>query len=410
MSSCATTPRPYPRALSMSDCCMRVSGGTSTGTGRHESPGAVEHPSNAHSAKPCASYFPVVSCAGRPGPRATRKLHQDTETAYLPATLVEPDTRPNVIAVDTWLGLNMTWPTGIGAPQRCRGGRIRQRPKEGPLKLHWVCKPAVAAAVMGMAALSGCSTANPVPGAGPPTTTPPLTSTNSSSPVTTAASSTAPTPTDGAPTGRAPSSSQGCAPTPNGRPTGEVTGASVKQIIDVDGDGRPDTGWIGGSGLFGITTASGATFSTVIKSPGPNPRSMLVADVDGQGTIVALASDQRGAALLLVKNCALVPAQNAQGSTYYFDLGYGVSGTGVGCSQVAGTQGRGLVGLKLIRDNARNPQSVERTQIIIDGTQARNGAHDTVSATGPQGAAAAASATQISCGDLTMATDGVHGG
>jgi len=89
----------------------------------------------------------------------------------------------------------------------------------------------------------------------------------------------------------------------------------------------------------------------------------------------------------------LVPAQNAQGSTYYFDLGAGVSGagvsgagvsgTGVGCSQVAGTQGRSLVGLKLIRDSSGNPQSVERTQIITDGTQARNGAHDTVSATGP---------------------------
>ncbi len=46
---------------------------------------------------------------------------------------------------------------------------------------------------------------------------------------------------------------------------------------------------------------------------------MLVANIDG--TIVALASDQRAAALLVVKDCALVPAQNAQGSTYYFDLG-----------------------------------------------------------------------------------------
>jgi len=187
-----------------------------------------------------------------------------------------------------------------------------------------------------------------------------------------------------------------------------ATGATVKQIIDVDGDGRPDTGWIGGSRLFGITTASGATFSTVVKSASPNPPAMLVANIEG--TIVALASDQRAAALLLVKNCTLVPAQNAQGSTYYFDLGAGVSGTGVGCSQVAGTQGRSLVGLKLIRDSSGNPQSVERTQIIIDGTQARNGAYDTVPATGPQGAAAAASATQISCGDLTMAADGVHSG
>jgi len=33
-----------------------------------------------------------------------------------------------------------------------------------------------------------------------------------------------------------------------------------------------------------------------------------------------------------------------------------------------------------------------------------------LSATGPQGAAAAASATQISCGGLTIAADGVHSG
>ena len=278
-----------------------------------------------------------------------------------------------------------------------------------------VWKPGAAAALLGMAVL-GCSTNNPAPAAGPlPSTvpltlssSPSLTPTASPSSTPTAASSSTPYATDGVPTRMAPPPTQGCAPTPNGRPTGAATGASVKQIIDVDGDGRPDTGWIGGSGLFGITTASGATFSTVIKSPSPNPPAMLVANIDG--TILALASDQRAAALLLVKNCALVPAQNAQGSTYYFDLGAGVSGTGVGCSQVAGTQGRSLVGLRLIRDSGGNPLSVERTQIIIDGTQARNGAHDTVSATGPQGAAAAASATQISCGDLTMAADGVHSG
>lgn len=276
-----------------------------------------------------------------------------------------------------------------------------------------VWKPIGAAALLCIGVLTGCSTNNATPAVSPPASTlPPTsssapTSSNASTPSPTATPAGTPTATGGMST-TAPSPSQGCAPTPNGRPTGAATGPTVKQIIDVDGDGRPDIGWIGGSGLFGITTASGATFSTVVKSASPNPRSMLVANVDG--TIVALASDGRGAALLLVKNCALVSAQNAQASTYYFDLGAGVGGTGVGCSQVAGTQGRTLVGLKLIRDSSGNPQSVERTQIIIDGVQARNGAHDTVSASGTQGAAAAASATQISCGDLTMAANGVHSG
>ena len=203
-------------------------------------------------------------------------------------------------------------------------------------------------------------------------------------------------------TTQASSSTRGCAPTGTGVPAG----ASTKQIIDVDGDGRPDTGWASIGSVFGITTASGATFSSILQSASGAERSMLVADVDGHGTITALVTDQKTVALWLVRDCRLVPAQNAQGNPYRFDLGVIGTGTGVGCSQVAGTQGRSLVGLKLVRDGAGNPVSVERTQVIIDGTQARNGAHDTVPA--PEGSPAAASAGQITCGNLTMRDDGVR--
>jgi len=48
---------------------------------------------------------------------------------------------------------------------------------------------------------------------------------------------------------------------------------------------------------------------------------------------------------------------------------------------------------------------VQRTQIVLDGTAARNGATDSVPASGNP--AAAQSGRQISCGDLTMTRDGV---
>ncbi len=126
------------------------------------------------------------------------------------------------------------------------------------------------------------------------------------------------------------------------------------------------------------------------------------------GTTAALASDQRPAALLLVKSRALVPAQNAQGSTYYFDLGAGASGTGVGCSQVAGTQGRSLVGLKLIRDSKGNHSRWSGPGSSSTVPKRVTAPTTPVSATRPARRPAAASATQISCGDLTMAANGVH--
>lgn len=284
------------------------------------------------------------------------------------------------------------------------------------MRISWDSKLATAATVLGVSLLSACSTTTPPTAVVAPTTVPSL----SSSPAMPAATTTTTNPTTTVPTTPAgtgtvspttsPPPAEGCAPTSKRRPTGAVTGGTVTQINDVDGDGRPDTGWIGGSDLFGITTASGATFSTTVDLSSPVARSMLVADVDGHGTFVALASDQRTVGLLVVKNCSLVPAQNVQGDTYYFGLGISPrQGTGVGCSQVAGTPGRGLVGLKLIRDSAGKPQSVQRTQIIITGIQARNGATDTIPIDGPQDAAAADTATQITCGTLTMAKDGVHG-
>jgi len=194
----------------------------------------------------------------------------------------------------------------------------------------------------------------------------------------------------------------GCAPTGTGVPAG----ATSKQIVDVDGDGRPDTGWLSDGGTtFGITTASGATFSVPIELAGGGPRTVLVADTDGHGTIAALASDGRTVELLLVHDCGLSPATNAQGAHYEFDLGFRGTGTGVGCSQITGTPTRSLVGLNVHLNAAGLPDSIHRTQIILGATTARNGITDTIPTEGNP--AATQSGGTISCGDLTLNRDGI---
>jgi len=177
-------------------------------------------------------------------------------------------------------------------------------------------------------------------------------------------------------------------------------------VIDVDGDGQPDTGWISmGGNTFGITTASGATMSVPLDLTGGGPRSVLVENPDSTGTITALASDGRTVELLVVTNCGLFPATNAQGAHYEFDLGVRGTGTRVGCAQISGTPGRSLVGLNVHLNPAGQPDSVHRTQIILTGTAARNGATDTIPTT--NNPSAAQSANTISCGNLTMTHDGI---
>ncbi len=260
------------------------------------------------------------------------------------------------------------------------------------------CTAAVPLAVLGTVLLGACSS-NPTAAAPPP----PLPSATNSSSAPPSSPSVVPN-TDTsvvtpAPTTTASPTAVGCAPAGSGIPTG----ASSKPIIDVDGDGRPDVGWINGGTSFGITTASGATFSIPMELAGGGPRSVLVENTDGKGTIAALASDGRTVELLVVKNCGLFPVTNPQGQHYEFDLGLRGTGTGVGCSQVAGTSGRSLVGLNVHVDGNGHPLDVQRTQIVLDGTAARNGATDTVAGN----PAAAQSGSQISCGDLTMTRDGV---
>ena len=249
--------------------------------------------------------------------------------------------------------------------------------------------------VAGCGAGGGASVVATPPSAGPATSTPGGPATSSVAPASG---------TDAAGTRAV---GAGCTPDGTGLPAGAVSGPTV----DVDGDGRADSAWLqrnaDGTQLAGITTASGATFGAPYSSASPLPRRVLVANVNGAGTMAAIVSDGRQAGLFMVVSCSLVPAKNPQGAQYTFDLGFGDGGTGIGCSRVAGTSGPGLVGLKLNRDGAGKPASVTRTAIRLNGTSASNGVSDTVDVSGDPTGPAATTATQITCGDLTMKADGI---
>ena len=62
-----------------------------------------------------------------------------------------------------------------------------------------------------------------------------------------------------------------------------------------------------------------------------------------------------------------------------------------------------LVGLKYVAE-PQGPGTIQRTIVVLDGPQARNGATDTVVVTR---ADMAQEAQSVTCGDRTMQADGV---
>ena len=191
-------------------------------------------------------------------------------------------------------------------------------------------------------------------------------------------------------------------------------GTNTKPTIDVDGDGRPDTAFISTQPdpqtgfTFGVRTASGGLITASMGlSASPVERSVLFADVTGHGEVIALASDGREVQLWAVSACRLIPMQNIQGQQYLFDLGFTGYGTGIGCADANGDGVRDLLGLKLVTDPGGRPVSIERTIIRLNGPHASNGPRFTLRSPTP---AQAALATSITCGDLTMAANGVSSG
>ena len=190
-------------------------------------------------------------------------------------------------------------------------------------------------------------------------------------------------------------------------------GAAERQVGDLDGDGLPDTLWIGmfpgADGamkrVVGVSTASGADSDVQITTASPMPLAALAVDAQQDGGNQIIVSDGRGARLYTFANCRLQAIIDGHyGRPFLFDLqNLRDQGTGVGCSDLG--DGRHLVTLQAVQNNGQ--WTVRRTQVNINGTSASTGQSDTVAAFSADDAAVT-SAETISCGDLTIGKDGVQ--
>jgi hypothetical protein len=245
------------------------------------------------------------------------------------------------------------------------------------------------AAALGCLAAAACS--SDAGSEGDDTTAPTVTETVTTSAPPTGSSSSA---------SSTPPAAAGCPAGGTGMPAGSVS----RTVIDVDGDGRPDTAWFAaGGGSFGITTASGGSYSIPVTFAGGAQPSALVADVTGDGEIVAFVTNGRAVDLLRFQDCALAEARNPQGQPYTFDLGFTGFGTGVGCVDATGDGVRDLVGLNIERDGSGQAARITRTVVELTGLQASNGPTSEVPVT-PE---AVTSAQAVTCGDLTLEVDGL---
>lgn len=190
--------------------------------------------------------------------------------------------------------------------------------------------------------------------------------------------------------------------------------AVQRKVRDLDWDGRPDTLWVGqsrdGNGhidrIVGVTTASGDNAQVDVVSASPIPLAALAIDAQQDGQHQIIVSDGRSAQLYVFANCKLQTVADNQGAPFLFDLqNLRDHGTGVGCGDVGpSSPGRHLVGLQALNDGQ---WMVRRTEIDLNGTLATIGPSDTVTAASAQDPAVT-SAQTISCGDLTIAKDGVQ--
>lgn len=170
-------------------------------------------------------------------------------------------------------------------------------------------------------------------------------------------------------------------------PGGPPDGATTREF----GAG---TVWVSPSGLVGVTTTEG-TGSLRVQSASPMPIQALVVDAQIDGRRQLIVSDGRAAFLYLVDGCRIEPVFDGQGRSFVFDLqNLRGNGTGVGCEDLGG--GRRLVALQALGDGSE----MRRTEITINGNTAVPGRSDTV--------AGSPAASTITCGDQTMAGDGVQ--
>lgn len=192
----------------------------------------------------------------------------------------------------------------------------------------------------------------------------------------------------------------GCAP------GGPPPGAAIKDVGDVYG--QPATLWITRQWptILGITTTQG-TGQIAVHDPSPLNRTALLVDAQRDGNHQIIVDTGRDARLYTVSGCTITEVVDQQGASFLFDVGHRQgNGDGIGCSDLS--DGRHLVGLLQLRDQEDKPLwIVRRTEIDLNGATATIGRSDAVTATSDQDPTWT-TAGDISCGDLTIARDGVQ--
>jgi hypothetical protein len=156
---------------------------------------------------------------------------------------------------------------------------------------------------------------------------------------------------------------------------------------------------------FGVTTASGATFSYDVQSASPIPRGGFVARLTPT-RVISLLSDGRGAYVHVIEKCAFVQPTDSQGAAYTFDLqNLRGNGTGVGC--IPAKDGLALVGYQAIVTSGAS--TVKQTIISLNaaGTIASGGATTTIATDVPSTDAIVGTATSVTCGGVTIAKGGI---
>jgi hypothetical protein len=180
-------------------------------------------------------------------------------------------------------------------------------------------------------------------------------------------------------------------------------GAVSHQTIDVDGDGLADTEWISDTPTleFGVTTASGATFSYPLSTASPATREGFIAQLNDH-RIVSLVDDNRAAYVHFFVNCAWVETKHSNGTSFVLDFNdFAGTGSGVGCSL-------GYV-VQFQATNSGGSYTVTKTPLNLntDGSRATLGTTTTV----VTGVAATDSrvkvAQKLSCEAVTPSSGGV---
>lgn len=223
-----------------------------------------------------------------------------------------------------------------------------------------------------------------------------------------AASTTTSTTSEVGPTSTGSSTTtEGCTGTP---PT-PTQPASTGNIVDVDGDGKPDRAWLSspGNGIreMGVLTAAGGGAEVRVDSASPIAMQLLVADADNTPPVELFVSDGRTVQLWAFSDCKLQQVKDGKGQPYLFDLGFRGNGTGVGCIDANGDGQRDLVGLNAL-DRSDTEVQWRRTIIERVGLRAANGASDEGTYKLPQDQAKADLLYTVTCGNLDIRRDAIR--